>query len=87
MSQDRSRDGEGAVYTQTNDPDRNEIIAYRRAIDGTLTPLGAYDTGGLGLGKPHLASQSSVVLSRDGRWLFAVDAGSDELSVLARPFR
>jgi 6-phosphogluconolactonase len=83
MSQDRSGDGEGAVFTQTNDPDRNEIIAYRRALDGTLAPLGVYDTGGLGTGKPHLASQSSVVLSRDGRWLFAVDAGSDELSVFA----
>src|SRR2546428_5608063 len=64
-------------------PERNEIIAFRRAVDGTLTPLGVYDTGGLGLGKPHLASQGSVVLSGDGRWLFAVDAGSDELSVFA----
>jgi 6-phosphogluconolactonase (cycloisomerase 2 family) len=83
MSQDRSGDGEGAVYVQTNDSDRNEIIAYRRAIDGRLIPLGIYNSGGLGLGKPHLASQSSVALSRDGRWLFAVNAGSDELSVFA----
>ena len=83
MSQDRSGDGDGAVFTQTNDSDRNEIIAHRRALDGTLAPLGVYDTGGLGMGKPHLASQGSVVLSRDGRWLFAVDAGSDELSVFA----
>jgi 6-phosphogluconolactonase len=82
MSTDRSEDGAG-VYTQTNDPGGNQIIAYRRAADGTLTPLGAYDTGGLGTGKPHLASQGSVVLSGDGRWLFAVNAGSDDLSVLA----
>jgi len=82
MSTDRSSDGAG-VYTQTNDPGGNQIIAYRRAPDGTLTQLGAYDTGGLGTGKPHLASQGSVVLSDDGRWLFTVNAGSDDLSVFA----
>jgi 6-phosphogluconolactonase len=83
MSQDQSGGGGAAVYTQTNDPGGNQIIAYRRTGDGTLTPLGAYDTGGLGTGTPHLASQGSVVLGRDGRWLFAVNAGSDELSVFA----
>ena len=82
MSADRSSDGAG-VYAQTNDPAGNQIIAYRRAADGTLTQLGAYDTGGLGTGKPHLASQGSVMLSGDGRWLFAVNAGTDDLSVFA----
>ena len=82
QSTDRSQDGAG-VYTQTNDPGGNQVIAYRRAADGTLTPLGAYDTGGRGTGKPHLASQGSVVLSDDGRWLFVVIAGSDDLSVFA----
>ena len=82
MSADRSGDGAG-VYAQTNDPGGNQIIAYRRSADGTLTQLGAYDTGGLGTGTPHLASQGSVMLSDDGRWLFAVNAGSDDLSVFA----
>jgi|Tabmets5t2r1_1033131.scaffolds.fasta_scaffold14863_1 6-phosphogluconolactonase len=82
MSADRTGDGAG-VYTQTNDPGGNQIIAYRRAADGTLTQLGAFDTGGLGTGKPHLASQGSVMLSDDGRWLFVVNAGSDDLSVFA----
>ena len=82
MSADQSSNGVG-VYTQTNDPGGNQIIAYRRALDGTLTQLGAYDTGGLGTGTPHLASQGSVMLSDDGRWLFAVNAGSDDLSVFA----
>lgn len=82
MSADRSSNGAG-VYTQTNDPGGNQIIAYRRAADGTLTQLGAYDTGGRGTGTPHLASQGSVVLTDDGRWLFAANAGSDDLSVFA----
>ena len=82
MRADQSSNGAG-VYTQTNDPSGNQIIAYRRAADGTLTQLGAHDTGGLGTGTPHLASQGSVVLSDDGRWLFAVNAGSDDLSIFA----
>jgi 6-phosphogluconolactonase len=82
MSADQSGEG-GAVYHQTNDPGGDQVIAYRRAGDGTLSQLGAYDTGGLGTGTPHLASQGSVVLSDDGRWLFVVNAGSDDLSVFA----
>ncbi|MBA3659261.1 MAG: hypothetical protein H0W67_06655, partial [Gemmatimonadales bacterium] len=31
----------GAVYVQTNDSSKNEVIAYRRAADGTLNLLGA----------------------------------------------
>lgn len=72
-----------AVYVQTNDAAGNEIVAFSRAEDGTLAALGRYSTGGRGTGQPHLPSQSSVVLSNDGRWLLVVNAGSDELSLLA----
>jgi 6-phosphogluconolactonase (cycloisomerase 2 family) len=71
------------VYVQTNDAERNEVIAFDRSGDGRLSPLGSYDTGGRGTGKPHLASQSSVVLSDDGSWLLVANAGSDELSLFA----
>src|SRR2546430_17572998 len=71
------------VYVQTNDAERNEIVAFDRAGDGRLTPLGRYETGGRGTGVPHLASQSSVVLSDDGAWLLVANAGSDELSLFA----
>jgi 6-phosphogluconolactonase (cycloisomerase 2 family) len=70
------------VYVQTNDAERNEVAAFDRAGDGRLTPLGKYETGGRGTGVPHLASQSSVVLSDDGAWLLVANAGSDELSLL-----
>ena len=71
------------VYVQTNDAERNEVIAFDRSGDGQLSPLGGYETGGRGTGKPHLASQSSVVLSDDGAWLLVANAGSDELSLFA----
>src|ERR1700761_2356562 len=72
-----------AVYVQTNDATANEVIAFSRAEDGALAPLGRYPTGGRGTGSPHLASAGSVVLSDDGRWLLVVNAGSDELSLFA----
>ena len=71
------------VYVQTNDAERNEVIAFDRSGDGRLSPLGSYETGGRGTGKPHLPSQSSLALSDDGAWLLVANAGSDELSLFA----
>ena len=72
-----------AVYVQTNDAAENEVLAFERGADGRLAPLGRFATGGRGTGKPHLPSQSSIVLSGDGRQLLVVNAGSDELSLFA----
>lgn len=69
----------GAVYVLSNAPDGNAVLAWKRAADGTLTPAGSYPTGGLGTGG-GLGSQGALILSENGRWLFAVDAGSNEIS-------
>jgi 6-phosphogluconolactonase (cycloisomerase 2 family) len=71
----------GFLYTQTNEPERNRVLAFERAGDGTLTPMGAYETGGAGDGKPHLTSQGSVVLTGDGRYLLVTNASSGDTSV------
>jgi 6-phosphogluconolactonase len=68
-----------AVYVQTNDAEKNEVVAFRRETDGKLSPLGSYATGGRGTGKPHLASQSSIVVGGDR--LLVVNAGSDDVSL------
>jgi 6-phosphogluconolactonase len=72
-----------AVYVQTNDATSNEVLAFARRDGGRLEALGRFATGGRGTGKPHLPSQSSIVLSGDGAHLLVVDAGSDELSLFA----
>jgi 6-phosphogluconolactonase len=72
-----------AVYVQTNDADHNEVIAFGRSDDGALADLTRHQTGGRGTGRPHLASQNSVVLSDDDRWLLVVNAGSDDVSLFA----
>jgi 6-phosphogluconolactonase (cycloisomerase 2 family) len=72
-----------AVYVQTNDAARNEVIAFTRSENGALAPLGRYETGGRGTGAPHLPSQNSLVLGDDGQWLLVVNAGSDDVSLFA----
>jgi 6-phosphogluconolactonase len=72
-----------AVYVQSNDAARNEVLAFSRSDDGGLTALGRYEAGGRGTGQPHLPSQSSIVLGGDGRWLLVVNAGSDDVSLFA----
>jgi 6-phosphogluconolactonase len=73
--------GAGFVYVQTNEPERNRLLAFRRAGDGALTRAGAYETGGVGDGKPHLTSQGSVILTGDGRYLLVTNTASGDLSV------
>lgn len=72
-----------AVYVQTNEPDANRVIAFRRGADGTLADPTVYPTGGAGDGVPHLTSQGSVTLTRDGRHLLVTNAGSHDISVFA----
>lgn len=77
-----SGDGTGAVYTLSNGASGNAVIAFRRAANGVLSPLGTYATGGIGTGGTidPLVSQYAVVLGEGASALFAVDAGSDEIS-------
>jgi 6-phosphogluconolactonase (cycloisomerase 2 family) len=76
-------DQSGTVYVQSNDATKNEVLAFERGEDGRLAPRGRFATGGRGTGKPHLPSQSSIVLSGDGDHLLVVNAGSDELTLFA----
>jgi 6-phosphogluconolactonase (cycloisomerase 2 family) len=70
----------GAVFTMNNSAAGNQIMAYDRAADGTLSFAGAYPTQGLGTGA-GLGSQGALALSEGGRWLLAVNAGSNDVSV------
>jgi hypothetical protein len=76
----------GAVFVQTDDLAHNAIIAYDRAADGTLTKAGTYATGGAGAAVAGavvdpLASQGSLTLDRRHGLLFAVNGGSDTVTV------
>jgi len=76
----------GAVYTETNDPAGNKLVAFNRKANGKLVKRAAVATGGngsaqsvgCGPGCPILDSNYSVV--NDGRLVFAVNAGSDTIT-------
>lgn len=75
---------EGAVFVQTNKAEGNTIKVYDRDEDGRLTTAGEYETGGLGgftVGPPTdaLASQGSLIYHKG--LLFAVNAGSNTVTV------
>src|SRR5436305_1920706 len=74
-----ARGNVGAVYTLTNAAAGNRVAVFDRASDGALTPAGTYSTGGLGSGD-GLGSQGALALSQGNKWLFAVNAGSNEIS-------
>lgn len=69
-----------AVYTLTNAAGNNEVMMYKRTGDGGLSYSGSFSTGGSGTGT-GLGSQGALVI--EGNLLFAVNAGSNEISVLS----
>ena len=73
----------GHVYINDNTTPANTVAGFDRHADGSLTPMAGspFAVGGSGTGHPD-ASQGSLQLSGDGRYLLAVDAGSNEVSVL-----
>jgi hypothetical protein len=83
------RDGSRpVVFVQTNQPSGNQVVVYDRADDGRLTRAGAYDTGGDGGAaaaavSDKLASQGSLAYDAQRSLLFAVNAGSDSLSMFS----
>ncbi len=69
-----------AVYTLTNAVSGNAVSIFTRSSDGTLIPAGTVPTGGTGTGA-GLGSQGALAFSDNGNWLFAVNAGSNDISV------
>jgi 6-phosphogluconolactonase len=73
----------GHVYVNDNTAPVNTVAGFDRHADGSLTamPGSPFAVGGSGTGAPD-ASQGSLQLSTHGRYLLAVDAGSNQISVL-----
>ncbi len=74
--------GPGAVYSLTNDTHDNAVAVAIRHHDGQLTPFARYSTGGLGTGA-GLGSQGALASDQDGRWLVAVNPGSDDITLFS----
>jgi hypothetical protein len=73
----------GHVYVNDNTAGTNTVAGFDRHADGTLTPIpgSPFSIGGAGTGS-GTASQGALQLSDDGHFLLAVDAGSNQISVI-----
>ncbi len=74
------------VFVQSDNPAGNTVVAYDRSGDGSLHQAGVYQTGGdggvlTGSVVDHLASQGSLAYDRAHGLLYAVNAGSDTVTV------
>ncbi|MGW4490302.1 lactonase family protein [Amycolatopsis sp. NPDC004368] len=75
-----------AVFVQTNDPAGNAVVVYDRRQDGSLAPAARYSTGGRGGALAgsvvdRLASQGALTYDSVHHVLYAVNAGSDTVTV------
>jgi 6-phosphogluconolactonase (cycloisomerase 2 family) len=86
MQVDAAAAGEpGNVYVMTNETAQNggnAVAVYRRSASGELAANGTVPTGGIG-DRTGLGSQGGLVLSDNGRWLLAVNPGSNDISTFA----
>jgi 6-phosphogluconolactonase len=71
--------GAGAVFVASNAATGNAVLVFSRSGDGALSASGSFPTGGLGTGS-GLGNQGGLALTQDDRLLYAVNAGSDEIS-------
>lgn len=72
----------GAVYVSSNDSGHNEVWAFARNSDGSLSDPWAFATGGAGTGA-GLGDQGSVFLDAAAKRVFVVNAGSNTVSMFA----
>jgi 6-phosphogluconolactonase (cycloisomerase 2 family) len=82
------RGSSNAVFVQNDNASGNQVEVYQRAADGTLSLVKGYATGGLGGALTgsvvdHLASQGSLTYDSAHHLLYAVNAGSNTVSVFA----
>ncbi len=80
--------GQHPVFVQTDNVAGNQVVAYDRAANGSLTLANTYATGGLGgvlngSQVDHLGSQGSLTYDAAHSLLYAVNAGSNTVSVFS----
>lgn len=69
----------GMVFTSSNSNEINELLVYGADAEGNFDMRFRMNTGGLG-GDGGLGSQGAVTLSGDGRYVFVVNAGSNDVT-------
>lgn len=71
----------GTAFTETNAASGNTVLVYARDAHGGLHHVGSVATGGTGT-DANLGSQGALAVGSQGRRVYAVNAGSNSVSVL-----
>jgi len=82
LASGRPGSGPGALYVASNNASANALMRFPRSADGQLGAPVPYATGGLGTGA-GLGNQGGIAFAREGRLVYVVNAGSDEISGFA----
>ncbi len=85
-AQSASDQSTAVVYVESNLPDKNSVLAFKRNADGTLTQIGNFPTGGRGVFDLSLQlgpfdSDQEIITNGQHNLLFAVNPGSDTVAV------
>jgi len=80
---DKNNEVPAYLYSVNNVDGNSAIVGYSISEDGSLEELSGspFSTGGSGL-SATLFTLNGIVQSEDGRYLFAVNPGSDDISVM-----
>ena len=73
--------GRDIVFTETNAAAGNEILGFGRSDDGVISVVSRIATNGLGT-DGGLGNQGALAFDEHSHFLFAVNAGSNDISVL-----
>ncbi len=79
---DKDEDVRGAVFAMSNRAGNNQVVAFARREDGTISFRTRYSTWGNGQGV-DFDTQGGLTLSSDNRFLYACNPGSDNVTVFA----
>ncbi len=69
----------GYVYSMSNTAEKNNILIFKQDADGSLTYKKAVASGGAGKGM-GLGSQGALILDKNHKWMYAVNAGDNTIS-------
>jgi 6-phosphogluconolactonase len=76
----KSDDSSGAVYTMTDNASGNQVIRFDMGHEGTLSNPTYFATSGLGGGGIAGSNSGGLALSKDGKTLLVVNAGSNQIT-------
>lgn len=70
------------IYVLSNGVTQNEVLTFQRDAKNGMVQIGRVATGGTGTGG-GLGNQGALAFSKDGNYLFAVNPGSNSVSVFS----